>query len=215
VCENSTVRTPRLLPAALLALALGATACGTGETDTASDTTTVSPVPGLSPGTEPGPTAAPAETSDAEAGARFDGDLADKSSAGSGIGLSVVDVRVGEHDGYDRVVFELGGNGTVGWRVGYDDDPRRQGSGDEVELEGDATLAVVLEGVGYPFDTGVEEYGGPRQLSPGQPSVREVAIGGVFEGYFDAFVGVEERRPFRVTRLDGPLRVVVDIAHTA
>ncbi|WP_446483079.1 AMIN-like domain-containing (lipo)protein, partial [Cellulomonas fimi] len=28
-------------------------------------------------------------------------------------------MRVGSHDGYDRVVYELGGGGVPGWRVQY------------------------------------------------------------------------------------------------
>jgi hypothetical protein len=66
--------------------------------------------------------------------------------------------------------------------------------------------------VGYPFDTGVEEYAGPREQSPGLSSVRALRLGGVFEGYYDAFIGVVEQQPFRVFRLDGPQRVVIDVA---
>lgn len=129
----------------------------------------------------------------------------------SGKGLSVTGVRTGTHQGYDRVVLELGGSGTVGWRVRYDADPRRQGSGDPVRLAGSATLTVLLEGVSYPMDSGVPEYSGPRRLSPGLPEVQELQLGGVFEGTFDAFVGVRSTRPFRVFRLDGPQRVVIDV----
>jgi hypothetical protein len=131
--------------------------------------------------------------------------------AGEGNGLSVVDVRTGTHDGYDRVVLELGGEGTVGWRVAYDAAPATQGEGAPVELVGDATLSVLLENVGYPFDTGVEEYGGDTQPAPDLPQIKELRLGGVFEGYYDAFVGVGEQAPFRVFRLTDPQRVVVDV----
>lgn len=127
--------------------------------------------------------------------------------------LTVVDVRVGEHEGYDRVVFELAGEGVVGWRVEYEDAPATQGQGDPVELAGDATLTVTLDGLGYPFETGGTEYAGPKRFAPGLPSVLEVQVGGVFEGYYDAYVGVAEQRPFRVFRLESPQRVVVDVAH--
>lgn len=143
----------------------------------------------------------------------FPADLQADTAPGEGNGLSVVDVRTGAHDGYDRVVWQLEGRGTVGWTVRYDDAPARQGSGHPVELEGEAVLSVLLEGLGYPFDTGVEEYDGPRRQAPRLPSVRELELGGVYEGYYDAFVGVAQPRPCRVFRLGDPQRVVLDVRH--
>jgi hypothetical protein len=220
VCDNTGMRTRALLTPVLTSALLLA-ACGTDDADTsrtseaaatASASASSSPVPGLSPA--PSSTGAPA-ADEAPAGEEpeFRADAGPDTSPGEGNGLSVVDVRVGEHEGYDRVVFELGGTGTAGWRVQYEDDPRTQGEGAPVELDGDATLTVAVEGVGYPFDTGVEEYSGPRRFSPALSSVREVQVGGVFEGYVDAFVGVTEQRPFRVFLLQDPQRVVVDVAH--
>jgi hypothetical protein len=215
------VRIRPLLPAALLSVVLLASACGSddagssaGDRVTTGSTATASPPTATaSPDEAPEPTDEGDETGD-DAAPEFDADRSEDSSPGEGNGLSVVDVRVGAHEGYDRIVFEMGGEGTVGWRVGYDDDPRRQGSGEPVDVEGGATLAIVVEGVGYPFDTGVEEYGGPRRFAPGLTSVREVDMGGVFEGYFDAFAGTREELPFRVFRLDSPQRVVIDVAHS-
>lgn len=222
--DNSAVTSKRARArlAAVLLLALAVTACsgGGGDDDavepTASQPTGGSPAPS---GTTSPPTStaspAPAE-SDAPAGAEtpFPADRSPDTSPAerTGNGLTVVDVRVGAHEGYDRLVLELDGEGTVGWRVAYDSDPRTQGEGAEVQLEGDATLAVVLDGLGYPFDTGIEEYGGPRRFSPGLPAVREVQLGGVYEGYYEAFVGVASEQPFRVFRLAEPQRVVVDVA---
>jgi hypothetical protein len=225
MCENWPVRIrPALIPV-LLSVTLLAAACGDDEptaastsdvvSPTAAPTATDSPAPAPAPTPEPAPEPAPeTEEPGDDDGPPFDGDRAEDVSPGEGIGLSVVDVRVGAHDGYDRIVFELGGEGNAGWRVGYDDDPRGQGSGEPVDVEGGATLAIVVEGVGYPFDTGVEEYGGPRRFAPGLTSVREVDMGGVFEGYFDAFAGTREVLPFRVFRLESPQRVVIDVAHS-
>lgn len=217
--DNSAVTSTPTRVAAALLLALAVTSCsGDGDRDddtvepTASQPTTASPEPS---GTSSG-TPAPAE-SDPPTGAEtpFPADRSPDTSPAerTGNGLTVVDVRVGAHEGYDRLVLELDGEGTVGWRVAYDDDPRTQGEGAEVQLEGDATLAVVLDGLGYPYDTGIEEYGGPRRFSPGLPAVREVQLGGVYEGYYEAFVGVAGEQPFRVFRLTDPQRVVVDVVH--
>jgi hypothetical protein len=215
VCDNRRVR-PRLLAASLSLLAL--TAAGCGGQDTASPlpagatgstgTPPASPSPSLS--TAAVPPADPDEAGEPEEGAEFG--TAPATAPGGGGGLSVVDVRVGEHEGYDRVVFELAGEGTVGWRVQYEDDPRTPGEGAPVELEGEAVLSVALEGVGYPFDTGIEEYAGPKRQSPRLSSIRELQLGAVYEGYYDAFVGVAERRSFRVFSLESPTRVVVDVS---
>lgn len=159
------------------------------------------------------PTATPTPDEVDQGGPAFGEASTTAREAGEGNGLTVVDVRTGTHDGYDRVVFELAGEGTVGWRVRYDDAPATQGEGEPVELAGDATLAVVLENVGYPFDTGEQEYAGDRNPAPGHPQVQELQLGGVFEGYYDAFIGTAERAPFRVFRLSDPQRVVVDVQH--
>lgn len=131
-----------------------------------------------------------------------------------GNGLTVTDVEVGRHQGYDRVVFTLGGEGAPGWRVEYTDAPTRQGSGDPFTPAGDAFLSVLISGVGYPFDTGVEEYSGPTSIPGGSAEVvREVQVQGVYEGQYDAAVGLTGKRPFRVFRLEDPPRVVIDVVH--
>jgi hypothetical protein len=132
----------------------------------------------------------------------------------SGGRLSVVAVRAARQDGYDRVVFELDGEdpGAPGWVVEYVDDPRRDGSGEPVQVKGDKTLVVLISGTGYPFDTGVEEV--ERATVAGDLEVVEdVVLGSVYEGVYEAFVGVGGERPFTVSRLADPARLVVDIAH--
>jgi hypothetical protein len=145
----------------------------------------------------------------------FEADTALDEQPSSGGPLSVTAVRVARQDGYDRVVFELDGRtpGEPGWRVEYVDDPRRDGSGDPVDVEGEATLVVRIDGVGYPFDTGVEE----QPTAPAVPGdvevVREVEVGSVFEGVFEGYVGTARKAPFRVFRLADPARVVIDLLH--
>lgn len=130
-----------------------------------------------------------------------------------GNGLGLVDVRTGRHDGFDRVVLQLAGDGTIGWRVAYTDDPRYQGSGHPVDVAGGTTLQVMLDGVGYPGDTGVDPYDGPDRLAGPGTAVQEVVVGNVFEGQHGAFLGVREPLPYRVFRLSDPARVVLDVQH--
>ena len=127
--------------------------------------------------------------------------------------VTVTDIRTGEHEGYDRVVFEVDGEGTPGWDVRYVDAPTQQGSGNPVEVAGAAVLEVTVTGVGYPFDTGVDQFepGGPV-AGPGT-GVTEVVLGPTFEGTTQAFVGTTGESPFRVYLLEGPTRIVVEVAH--
>lgn len=178
---------------------------------------------GTSSGVRPSPSAAasasaaaqaPSTSPSATGGVTFEADTAREVQESSGGPYSVVAVRVAKQDGYDRVVFELDGReaGEPGWQVEYVDDPRRDGSGDRVEVGGDKTLVVLLRGAGYPFDTGVEE--AEEVDLPGDLTVVEdVVLGSVFEGVYEAFIGTSGEAPFRVFRLSDPSRVVVDVRH--
>jgi hypothetical protein len=128
--------------------------------------------------------------------------------------LTVIAVRVARQEGFDRVVLELAGqvDGVPGWQIAYEQDPRRDGSGDPVDVAGAAVLVVRVLGAGYPFDTGQVE-ASAVSVPRGTEVVQDVVLGSVFEGTYEAFVGVRTAAPFRVTRLTGPTRVVVDIDH--
>jgi hypothetical protein len=128
--------------------------------------------------------------------------------------VTVSDIRIGRHDGFDRVVFEVGGTGTPGWDVRYVDSPASQGSGEPIDVAGDAVLQVTVTGAGYPYATGVEEYSGPNPLTAdGTETVTEVAFDATFEGTTVAFVGTGTQAPFRVYLLENPARVVLEVAH--
>jgi hypothetical protein len=137
----------------------------------------------------------------------------DTAEASADASVTVTDIRTGRHDGFDRVVFEVGGTGTPGWDVRYVDAPSSQGSGDAVDVAGDAVLQVTITGAGYPYATGVEEWSGPDPL-PGQgtATVTEVVFDATFEGTTVAFVGTRTEAPFRVYALQDPARVVVEVA---
>lgn len=191
-----------------LSACLLATACG-DDPELSGTAATTSPSPSAAAtiaAAEPSPTPSPSKA--------FAGGTGRVEKDPTGGPLSVVAVRAARQDGYDRVVFELDGReaGAPGWTVEYVDDPRRDGSGDPVEVKGDATLVVLVSGTGYPFDTGVEE-AERATVGADLEVVEDVVLGSVFEGVYEAFVGVDGKRPFTVFRLADPARLVVDIAH--
>lgn len=211
---------PRLVPAVavvLLSAGLLAGCSGNGGDDaSATSSSSSSPAGGTTAGETSSPATSSGETDD-------DGETdappfpantePDTGTASSGALLSVTDMRIGRHDGFDRVVLELDGTGTPGWDVRYVDSASSQGSGEPIDVEGSAILQVVLTGVGYPDDTGVEEYSGPRRRSiPETETVTEAVFDATFEGQTVAFVGTTAEVPFRVYLLEDPVRVVLEVA---
>ena len=208
---------PRLIVPALVPLLLLLPGCaGTGDPGSS-----VGPASSGEPATSASgaPAAEGSGTSGASGtaggAAQFGGDLGRQTAEPSaGAQVTVRDVRLGAHEGFDRVVFEVGGEGTPGWSVQYVDEPSDPGSGAAVEVAGDAVLQVELTGAGYPFDTGVEEYAPAGPLTAaGTGAVTEVVFRSTYEGVTTAFIGTRDETPFRAYLLEDPVRVVVEIAH--
>ncbi|MGY1740796.1 MULTISPECIES: AMIN-like domain-containing (lipo)protein [unclassified Blastococcus] len=211
-------RRRRALPVpALLTAAVLLTGCG-GDGEPAASTGSASAgsasASTAAGGDGGGGTGDPGTEGDGREAPPFPSDLRpDEQDASADARVTVSDIRTGRHDGFDRVVFEVGGAGLPGWDVRYVDDPASQGSGDPVDVAGDAVLQVTITGAGYPYDTGVEEFSGPDPLpGSGTAVVTEVAFDATFEGTTVAFVGTTARSPFRVYLLEGPARVVVEVA---
>ena len=219
----SATRAATVLAACLLGVA---TACGGGTAGDPAPPTTApgssGPVPG---GTEPGepstPPPTPAPTGSAPAGTTPplpEGFSADEQRSdswprlGPRVGTGV-EVRVGRHETYDRVVYEFSGLGRPTYRVLWVDEPVDQGAGEVVEVPGDSYLSVTATTVEIPE----EDDPSPREPSAssldGTVVVSAAPIWGGYEGYGEQFIGVRgEPRPFRVSVLEEPTRLVVDIA---
>ncbi len=202
------------LAAALLAACGQGAAGGQGSSDgQGGDATpgTSASSPAASPAPEPAAsTPATAAPDDEDPLGDFSPPATELTAEPSGERVTVVDVRVGTHDGYDRVVYEVAGGGIPGWRVTYVDQAVQDGSGEPVEVAGDAVLDVWLTGTGYPQDTGQEEFA--QDVGPRQGTVVEVTRPLTFEGMTQSVVGVDgAHRPFRVFVLQDPVRVVVDV----
>ena len=208
------------LAAAVLLLA----ACGTDASPTsASDTSTSSPSPEASDTSSGTPSESPSDSSSASASAAespsptpapdgppFPDSTAPQTAEPSGEwDLQLVDVRVGEHDGFDRVVLELSGTATPGWGVAWGDEAVAEGSGEVVPVGGDRVLTISASGTAMPEPGSYEV---PQRLRPAG-DIAEVHVNGWFEGYTQVFAGIGgDERPFRVFTLTGPTRLVVDVA---
>jgi hypothetical protein len=214
-----TSRTPRLVPAASLAAAsLALAACGADEPAPSSSTNpppvVTEPTTDASPSEEPSaspstdaPTAAP-ETTDASA---FGPAGTAQGGEPSGDALLPVDVRVGDHEGFDRVVVQLAGEGVPGWQVEYVDEAVEDGRGERVDVDGEAILSVHVSGTRYPEEG--EAHYVPDGPLPGLDAVEEVHYLGTFEGLTQLFIGIDDGpADYRVLTLTDPARLVIDIA---
>ncbi|MGB5951030.1 MAG: hypothetical protein WBG57_00795 [Ornithinimicrobium sp.] len=164
-------------------------------------------------------TSTPAAEPDAPTVTPEDDDLeepsTDPAEAGAtGDPLLATSVRIGSHQGYDRVIFDLEGEGTPGYRVFYVDSALENGSGARLDLQGDAILQVVMTGTRNP-DADETFEGGPGTYSlEATDMVEEVRMSGTFEGSTQAFIGIDdEDAPFRAYVLSNPARLVVDVSH--
>ena len=200
------------LPAVLLAAVL-LSGCGSGDGSTSSSASSSSPT---SAGSSTSATGTGGEnrpddgSSDAPSfPANTEPDTEDASGDAQ---VTVRDIRTGRQDGFDRVVFEVGGTGTPGWDVRYVEQASSQGSGDPVDVAGDAVLQVTITGAQIPDTTGVPEFDGPNPLSGSDTrTVTEVVYDHTFEGTAVAFVGTTAQVPFRVYSLSDPTRVVLEV----
>ena len=210
----------RVAVVSVLALAAALAGCGGGDDDTtagptasSSSASTTASAPGDSgaPSDGNGDTDEDGSTDAPPFPANTEPDTGAPSPASF---VTVTDVRTGRHDGFDRVVFEVDGAGTPGWDVRYVDSASGQASGEDIPVAGDATLQVTITGVGYPTETGIEEYDGSQPLpGNGTEVVTEVVWDSTFEGTSVAFIGATRATPFRVYLLEDPGRVVVDVVH--
>ena len=136
--------------------------------------------------------------------------------------MNLVDVRVGAHTGFDRIVFEFeepdpnpAGNGGIPYyqiktaKPPFTEDP----SDLPVEVEGDAFARIVFQGAsGYDFD-GNATYDGPRRLTPGFGTLTDVVQGGDFEATMTWILGLSRTTCWEIQELSSPTRLVIDFHH--
>ena len=120
------------------------------------------------------------------------------------------EVRAAEQQGFDRVVFEL--DGMPGYRIGYVDRPVQCGSGEPIEVAGEARLQVQLLPAQAHTEAG-EPTVLPRERHLDLPVLKELESTCDFEADVTWVLGLASRRPYRVQELASPARLVVDVGH--
>ncbi|MEP7040453.1 MAG: hypothetical protein ABI864_02655 [Chloroflexota bacterium] len=125
----------------------------------------------------------------------------------------ITDVRVGTHDGYDRVVFEFA-SGLPDAVIEavlppFYADP----SGLAVEVAGSAFLKLTMHGASKISAGGGVTYSGSTNFEPGFDQLAQLVEGGDFEAVSTWYLGLNGGGCIRVLTLADPSRIVIDIEH--
>lgn len=194
----------RLTPLAVAAVLLAACSSPTGSAEeSASPGTSATGVP-------PAATADPVPSEDL---ADFSCDLPFVEQATVPRTVNIVDVRVGSHDGYDRVVFEFT-DGTPEFALERATPPFVQdGSGAPMDVEGESFLRLIMRGGTQQMEDGSSSYDGSRDFDPGFPGLVDLVEGGDFEAQSTWYLGLSAENCVRVSLLEDAPRLVIDIQH--
>ena len=135
---------------------------------------------------------------------------------------NLTDVRVGAHNGYDRIVFEfaapdpnpVGKAGIPHFEIRQAKPPFSEDPSDiPIDVEGDAFVRIVFQGTsGYDFD-GNATYDGPRRITPGFGTLTQAVEGGDFEATMTWILGLSRPTCWQIHALHNPDRLVIDFHH--
>ena len=133
------------------------------------------------------------------------------SAGGSVTDSTVVDVSVGQHEGYDRFVIEFGG-GVPSYEVARLQSATVEsggGRGGKVTLEGNTAVTITMHSV-----NNWTSYSGPTEFHPQYRFLRQALQVQNYEGYQTWALGIQGTACLRILTLAAPSRLVVDIAAT-
>lgn len=120
------------------------------------------------------------------------------------------DVRTGDQQTFDRVVFEIEGPKLPDHDVKYVERPVHCGSGLPAQVEGRAFLQVRLSPARAHTEAGAPTVA-TLQRKVRLPVIREIRATCDFEGEVVWVVGLAARKEFRILELEEPARLVIDI----
>ncbi|MDY5584477.1 MAG: hypothetical protein SPG61_01610 [Arcanobacterium sp.] len=120
--------------------------------------------------------------------------------------------RIGTHAEYDRVVVEYQNEDNtkqLSWASeGWADEVVEDGRGLPYDLDSKRALQIIVGGLRYTEDGDPEI----KDLStPTGSALKKVIVSYPFEGYHLINIGRDSDAPYRVTLLENPTRIVIDI----
>lgn len=212
----------KLLMATSLAVGLMLTGCGTN------DTPEPSPPEASAQNTQSTESQSPDETTDggatqdqieetsSEPVGEFTTELYESDdwpAFGDTEGIYPVDVRSAVHDGFERIVIEHAGSGTPSYMAQYTDEPVEPGRGEPIDTGDNAYLEVIASGTASIDDIDEEQMldNGEEITNLETEATGTVVCFAPWEATSNYFIGLDEQRPYAVTILEDPVRIVIDI----
>jgi hypothetical protein len=128
-----------------------------------------------------------------------------------------VEMRAASHPGFERLVFEFGGDKAPPHRIRAVTEVREDPSDKLIPLQGKRFLVVVFDGATldtmlWESDPGkARRYTGPKRITPDLPLLKEVAVAGNFEAVLSFGVGLSGQATMDVQELTSPARLVIDL----
>jgi hypothetical protein len=135
---------------------------------------------------------------------------APKSAPGSGGQGQLSAVATACHGSFDRFVIRAR-FATPRYDVRYVRRIIADGSGATVPLRGTKRIRILFREARGHTESGTNLL--PRVRTPLCPNLRQLKTAGDFEGIVTIGLGLRRKTGFRVFRLTGPARLVVDVAH--
>jgi len=134
-----------------------------------------------------------------------------KKSPSSGSQAQLNAATAGCHSTYDRFVLRIASGGTPGYDVRYVSRIVGDGSGDPIPIQGSKFISVSIRNARGHTNGGTNLL--PNTITPGCSNFRQAKKAGDFEGVVTYGLGLRRKTGFRVFRLTGPARIVVDVLH--
>jgi len=125
-------------------------------------------------------------------------------------------VQAAKQNNSDRVVFEFVGP-FPNYRIEYLKGHFYDGEGGRERIKSAGNVFVQVEFNMIPAADEQLKFTEAKNFVPKRRlrmvSVQSVADQGLFEGFYDFVIGLSSRKPFRVTELSNPARLVVEFKH--
>lgn len=121
-------------------------------------------------------------------------------------------VRTAVHDGFERVVIEHAGTGQPSFFTQYTTEPREPGIGTLVDTGSGAYLEITLSGTTAPLDLPPDMLEHGVHIDDLDTQATEVVVSfAPWEATSTYYLGLDQQRPYAVSVLESPVRVVIDI----
>ena len=209
-------RTPLQMAAFLVCLSAALTSCSSQGASTQSSPTSSSSSTAASSGTSSSASDhASASPSSSDAAASVSSSVPEHASQpfdanGRRDVPFLTQVRAAEHESFTRVVLEFSKPTHLAWATTWDQEPLTQGKGDLIPLGKSHYLSFAISGSVTPMTPEEEAlyYSGSKRLETSSLVVYE---NGVFEDNLSVILGMDRQREFRVSTLENPTRLVIDV----